>query len=60
MTTTYPDVQLLIANEWVDATGGKTQPVINPATDDSIDMSANENDAELGDPAGWNEAERPV
>ena len=34
MTTTaaYPDTRLLIANEWVDAAGGKTIDVRNPAT----------------------------
>ncbi len=32
MTTLYPDTRLLIANEWVDATGGKTIDVVNPAT----------------------------
>ena len=30
MTTTYPDTRLLIANEWVEATGGKTIPVHQP------------------------------
>lgn len=32
MTTSYPDTQLLIDNEWVDARGGKTLSVLNPAT----------------------------
>ena len=31
-TPSYPDVRLLIANEWVDAAGGKTIDVRNPAT----------------------------
>ncbi|WP_457336803.1 NAD-dependent succinate-semialdehyde dehydrogenase [Rhizobacter sp. P5_C2] len=29
---TYPDTRLLIDNQWVDATGGKTLDVLNPAT----------------------------
>ncbi|MBK1689086.1 NAD-dependent succinate-semialdehyde dehydrogenase [Rubrivivax gelatinosus] len=28
----YPDTRLLIANTWVDAAGGKTRDVLNPAT----------------------------
>ncbi|MDA7417754.1 NAD-dependent succinate-semialdehyde dehydrogenase [Xenophilus arseniciresistens] len=32
MTASYPNVQLLIANEWVDAASGKTIDVRNPAT----------------------------
>src|SRR5437867_10444116 len=28
--------QLLIAGEWRDATGGRTMPVINPATEETI------------------------
>ncbi|TAM89625.1 MAG: NAD-dependent succinate-semialdehyde dehydrogenase [Candidimonas sp.] len=31
-TSNYPDTKLLIANEWVDAAGGKTLDVVNPAT----------------------------
>lgn len=31
-TTIYPDTRLLIDNEWVDASGGKTMTVLNPAT----------------------------
>ena len=31
-TTTYPDTRLLIDNEWIDARGGRTQDVRNPAT----------------------------
>ena len=30
MTATYTDTRLLIDNEWVDATGGKTLDVVNP------------------------------
>lgn len=29
---TYPDTQLLIANEWLDAASGRTLDVLNPAT----------------------------
>lgn len=32
MSTSYPNVQLLIANAWVDAASGKTIEVRNPAT----------------------------
>lgn len=32
----YPNVQFLIANEWVDAASGKTIQVRNPATDQII------------------------
>ena len=32
MNASYPNVQLLIANEWVDAASGKTIEVRNPAT----------------------------
>jgi len=47
MTTTYPDTRLLIANEWVDATGGKTDPVINPATGQTIGTVAHASIADL-------------
>lgn len=36
MTASYPNTQLLIANEWVDAVSGKTLDVINPATGQPI------------------------
>ncbi|KTT24214.1 NAD-dependent succinate-semialdehyde dehydrogenase [Pseudacidovorax intermedius] len=36
MTASYPNTQLLIANEWVDAASGKTLDVINPATGQPI------------------------
>ena len=36
MTASYPNTQLLIANEWVDAASGKTLDVINPATGQHI------------------------
>src|SRR5262245_42499091 len=32
MNPSYPDTQLLIDNAWVDASGGKTLDVLNPAT----------------------------
>jgi succinate-semialdehyde dehydrogenase/glutarate-semialdehyde dehydrogenase len=32
----YPDVQLLIDGEWGPAAGGKTLPVLNPATGETI------------------------
>ncbi|WP_296953033.1 NAD-dependent succinate-semialdehyde dehydrogenase [uncultured Massilia sp.] len=35
-TSSYPDTRLLIANEWVEAEGGKTIPVLNPATGKAI------------------------
>jgi len=36
MTTSYPDTRLLIDNQWVDAAGGKTLDVVNPATGAAI------------------------
>ena len=47
MTMTYPDTRLLIANEWVDATGGKTIPVVNPATGQVIGTVAHASIADL-------------
>ena len=32
MDLSYPDTRLLIDNAWVDASGGKTLDVLNPAT----------------------------
>jgi len=46
-TTSYPDTRLLIANEWQDATGGKTLPVINPATGQAIGTVAHASIADL-------------
>lgn len=46
-TQSYPDTRLLIANEWVDATGGKTIPVINPATGQPIGTVAHATVADL-------------
>jgi len=47
MTMTYPDTRLLIANEWIDATGGKTIPVVNPATGQVIGTVAHASIADL-------------
>nr|WP_314539180.1 NAD-dependent succinate-semialdehyde dehydrogenase [uncultured Massilia sp.] len=46
-TSTYPDIRLLIANEWVDATGGKTIPVVNPASGKTIGTVAHAAIADL-------------
>ncbi|MFK3737350.1 NAD-dependent succinate-semialdehyde dehydrogenase [Massilia sp. TN1-12] len=46
-TTNYPDIRLLIANEWVDATGGKTIPVVNPASGKTIGTVAHATIADL-------------
>ncbi len=46
-TTNYPNVRLLIANEWSDATGGKTIPVVNPATGKEIGTVAHASIADL-------------
>ena len=32
----YPKVQLLIDGKWCDAASGKTLPVVNPATGETI------------------------
>jgi succinate-semialdehyde dehydrogenase/glutarate-semialdehyde dehydrogenase len=32
----YPDVQLMIGNEWGPAQGGRTLPILNPATGETI------------------------
>ena len=36
MSVSYPNVQLLIANNWVDADSGKSIDVRNPATGEVI------------------------
>jgi len=36
ISTEYPEPQLLIAGEWVSAGGRRTQPVINPATGETL------------------------
>jgi len=46
-TNTYPDVRLLIANEWSDAAGGNTIPVLNPATGKAIGTVAHASVADL-------------
>ena len=46
-TSSYPDTRLLIANEWVDATGGKTLDVRNPATGQPIGKVAHASKADL-------------
>lgn len=46
-TSNYPDIRLLIANEWVDATGGKTIPVVNPASGKTIGTVAHAAIADL-------------
>jgi succinate-semialdehyde dehydrogenase/glutarate-semialdehyde dehydrogenase len=46
-TTTYPNVRLLIGNEWTDATGGQTIPVVNPATGKEIGTVAKASIADL-------------
>ncbi len=43
----YPDVQLLIGGEWKSAEGGKTLPVLNPATGDQIGTVAHASTADL-------------
>ncbi|MYM23824.1 aldehyde dehydrogenase family protein [Duganella sp. FT135W] len=44
---TYPNVRLLIGNEWTDGTGGKTIPVVNPATGKEIGTVAHASIADL-------------
>ena len=46
-TASYPDTRLLIANEWVDAAGGKTIDVRNPATGTVIGKVAHAGKADL-------------
>ena len=46
-TSSYPDTRLLIANEWLDASGGKTIPVLNPATGQPIGTVAHATIADL-------------
>jgi succinate-semialdehyde dehydrogenase/glutarate-semialdehyde dehydrogenase len=45
--TSYPDTRLLIDNQWVDATGGKTLEVLNPATGGVIGTVAHASIADL-------------
>ncbi|THC46895.1 NAD-dependent succinate-semialdehyde dehydrogenase [Massilia sp. Mn16-1_5] len=46
-TSSYPDTRLLIANEWQEASGGKTIPVVNPATGQQIGTVAHASVADL-------------
>ena len=45
--STYPDTRLLIAGQWCDAADGKTLPVRNPATGDTIGRVAHAGIADL-------------
>ncbi len=47
MTDAYPHIQLLIANEWVDAASGRTLDVHNPATGQVIGTVAHAGIADL-------------
>ncbi|GAB2461566.1 NAD-dependent succinate-semialdehyde dehydrogenase [Comamonas humi] len=47
MTTAYPDTRLLINNEWVDAEGGRTIDVVNPATGQAIGKVAHATKADM-------------
>ncbi len=47
MTTAYPDTQLLINNQWQDASSGKTLAVVNPATGATIGRVACASQADL-------------
>ena len=47
MTTAYPDTRLLINNEWVDAEGGRTIDVVNPATGQTIGKVAHAAKADM-------------
>ncbi len=44
---TYPNTQLMINNQWVDAEGGKTMAVVNPATGAEIGRLAHASIADL-------------
>ncbi|HEX8788510.1 MAG TPA: NAD-dependent succinate-semialdehyde dehydrogenase, partial [Telluria sp.] len=46
-TSSYPDTRLLIANEWVEASGARTIPVVNPATGQAIGTVAHASIADL-------------
>ena len=43
----YPNIQLLIDNQWCDAAAGQTLPVVNPATGDTIGTVARAERADL-------------
>jgi succinate-semialdehyde dehydrogenase/glutarate-semialdehyde dehydrogenase len=44
---TYPKVQLLIDGKWCDAASGKTLPVVNPATGETVGVVAHAEKADL-------------
>jgi succinate-semialdehyde dehydrogenase / glutarate-semialdehyde dehydrogenase len=44
---TYPNTQLMINNQWIDAEGSKTMPVVNPATGAEIGRLAHASIADL-------------
>ncbi len=44
---TYPDTQLFIGGEWRAGSGGRTIPVVDPATDDTIGSVAHATKADL-------------
>lgn len=46
-STAYPDIQLLIDNQWVDAASGKKLDVVNPATGGKIGTVAHAGTADL-------------
>ena len=43
----YPNTQLFIDGQWRDATGGKTLPVVNPATGKEIGQVAHASTGDL-------------
>ncbi|HKP64257.1 MAG TPA: NAD-dependent succinate-semialdehyde dehydrogenase [Polyangiales bacterium] len=47
MNPSYPDTQLLIDNAWIDASGGKTLDVLNPASGARIGRVAHASVADL-------------
>jgi Aldehyde dehydrogenase family len=47
MAMTYPNTQLMINNQWIDAEGSKTMPVVNPATGAEIGRLAHASIADL-------------
>ena len=47
MTETYPNTKLHIGGKWVDAVGGETIDVINPATGEPIGAVAHAKTADL-------------
>ena len=49
---TYPQVNLHIDGAWVKGAGGKSEPVLNPATGDPIGDVPHADKADL-DRAGW-------